>query len=59
MERVEDVFYFCIATIFYDYKNIGIIDELYQARKCINTVFHETITVSRILLTLSIIDDVI
>ena len=58
MERVRDVLNFCNPAIFYDYKNIGII-ELNQARKCILNNFHETIPVSRILKTLSIIDVVI
>ena len=59
METVKDVLNFCNAAIFYDYKNIGIIEELNQARRCINNNFHKTIPVERILLTLSIIDVVI
>ena len=56
METVKDVLYFCNAAIFYDYKNIGIIEELNQARRCIFNIFPETIPVSIILLILSIID---
>ena len=33
METKKDFLNFCIAAVFYDYKNIGIIDELNQARK--------------------------
>ena len=51
METVKD-FYF--AAIFYDYKNIGIIEELKQTCKCLINNFHETTPVTRILLTLSI-----
>ena len=35
MKTVEDVLNFCNAAIFYDYKNIGIFEELNQARRCI------------------------
>ena len=59
METVKGVLNFCNAAIFYDYKNIGIIEEVNQARRCIINNFHETIPVSRILITLSIIDVVI
>ena len=57
METVKDILNFHNAAIFYDYKNRGIIEELNQVRKCITNNFHETIPVSRILLLLSIIDD--
>ena len=56
METVKDVLNPCKAAIFYDYKNIGIIEELNRARKCIINNFHGTITVERIVITLSIID---
>ena len=59
MVTVKDVLKFCNAAIFFDYKNIGIVEELYQARRCIIRNFHETIPVSRILITLSFIDEVI
>ena len=59
METVKDVLNFCIAAISFDYKNIGIIEKLNQARRCINNNFHGTIPVSRILILLSIIDVVI
>ena len=59
METVKDVLNFCIAVISFDYKNIGIIEKVNQACRCVNNNFHETIPVSRILITLSIIDVVI
>ena len=59
METVKDVLNFCNAAMSYGYKNIGIIDELNQARRCIVNTFHETIPVSRILIFLSILDVVI
>ena len=59
METVKNILYFCNAAIFFDYKNIGIIEELNQARRRIINNFHETIPISRIRVTLSIIDDVI
>ena len=59
METIKDILNFCNAAIFYDYKNIGIIDELNQARKGIINIFHETIPVTRKLITLSIIEVVI
>ena len=46
---------FCNGAIFYDYKNIGFIGELNQARRCVINNFHETIPVTRILNTLCII----
>ena len=45
--------------MFYDYKNLGITDELNQARRCIINNFHATIPAERILITLSNIDDLL
>ena len=59
MNTIKDVLNFCNAAIFYDYRNIGIIDELNQRRKCIFNNFHETIPVERILIFLSYIDIII
>ena len=59
METIKCILNFCNAAVFYDYKNIGFIDEFNQARKCITNNFQETIPVSRKLITLSIIDVVI
>ena len=56
METVKDVSNFCIAAIFFDFKNVGVIGELNQVRKCIFNNFRETIPVSRVLITISIID---
>ena len=47
MKTVKDV---------YEYKNIGFIEELIQARSCKNNIFHETIPVSRTQKTQCIID---
>ena len=57
MLTIKGVLNFCKAAIFYDCKSLGIIDEINQVRKCVINNFHETIPVSRILLSLSIIDD--
>ena len=59
METIKDILNFCNAGMFYDYKNIGIIDESNQARKCIFNNFNEILPVTRILITLSIIDVVV
>ena len=59
MKTNEDVLNFFDAAIFYDYKNLGIIEELDQVRNCVINMFHETIPVSRILIALSNIDVVI
>ena len=56
METVKDVLKFCNAAIFCDFKNIGIMDELNQARISIINIFHGTIPVNRIIISLSIID---
>ena len=50
----------CNAAGFYDYKKVGITCELNQVRKCIiNNSFYKTIPHNRILVSLSIIDDII
>ena len=59
METVKDILVFCNAAVFYHYKNIDIIDALNKALKCLINNFHETIPVSRTLITLSFIDVVI
>ena len=59
MKTLEDVLNFCNAAVFYDYKNLGNIDEFNKAQKCIINTFHETIPVERILIKLSTIDVVI
>ena len=56
MDSKKDILYFCNAAVLYGYKNIGIFDEFNQARKCIFNNFLETISISEVLLTYSIID---
>ena len=59
METVKDILNFCNNAIFYDYKNIGIIEEINQVRKFIINIFYKTIPHTRILVNLSIIDGII
>ena len=59
METVKDILNFCNAAVFYDYTNIGITCELNQVRKCIINCFYKAIPHTRILVSLSIIDDII
>ena len=59
MESVKDKLNFCNESIFYDYINVGIICNLNQVRKCIINCFYKRIPHSRILVSLSIIDDII
>ena len=58
METIKDILNFCISAVFYDYKVIGIIEELNRVRKCIINSY-KTIPYTRILVSLSIIDDII
>ena len=59
METKKHILKFCNDAVFYDYKNIGIISELDQVRKCIINSFYKTIPYTRILVCLSIIDDIV
>ena len=59
METVKDVLNFCNVAVFYDYTNIGITCELNQVRKYIIKSFYKTIPHTRIIVSLSIIDDII
>ena len=59
MESVKDKLTFCNAAVFYEYTNVGITVELNQVRKCIFNSFYKTIPHSRILVSLSIISNVI
>ena len=52
-------FEFCNDAVFYDYKNIGLTYELSPVRTFINNRFYKTILYTRILVSLSIIDDII
>ena len=58
METIKDISNFCNAAVFYDYTNIRITCELNEARKCIYNGFYKTIPQTRILESLSIIDDI-
>ena len=59
METTKDLLNFCNDAVFYDYKNIGIICELNPVRTLIFSRFYKTISYTRILVSLSIIDDII
>ena len=59
METEKDILNFCNDALFYDYKNIEIIEEINQVRKCIFNSFYKTIPYTRILISLSIIVDII
>ena len=59
METIKDVLKFCNSAVFYDYTNIGITVEFNQVRKCIIINFYRTIPLSRFLVGLSIIDDIL
>ena len=59
MESVKDIFNFCNTAIFYVYTNVGITVELNQVRKCKINNFYKTIPHTRILVSLSIVDDII
>ena len=59
METVKNVLNFCNAAIIFDQKNIGVFEELNQTRNCTNNMFHQTIFVSRILILLSISEDIV
>ena len=59
METVKDLLNFCNDAVFYDYENIGIICELSPLGTFINNRFYKTILYTRILASLSVIDDII
>ena len=59
METIKDTINFPNAAVFYDYANIGITCELNQVRKCIINTFYKTIPHTRVLVSLSITDDII
>ena len=58
MKTIKDLSNFCNAALFHEYKNVGITCELNQVRKCIINSFYRTIPYSRILVRLSIVDDI-
>ena len=59
METTKDLLNFCNDAVFYDYKNIRIICELNPVRTFIINRFYKTIPYTRILVSLSIIDNII
>ena len=59
METVKELLNFCNDAVFYGYKNIRIICEMYPVRFFIINRFYKTIPYTRILVILSIIDDTI
>ena len=59
METTKDLLNFCNDAVFYDYKNLGIICELNPVRTFIINRFYKTVPYTRILVTLSIFDDII
>ena len=59
MKTIKDKLNFCNDALFYDYKYIGIIEELNLVYICIINRFYKTIPYTRILVSLSIIDDII
>ena len=59
MKTINDIFNFCNRAIFFDYTNQETISEFNQVRKFLINRFHKTIPYSRIIITLSIIDEII
>ena len=59
MDTIKDILSFCNAAVFYDYTNIGSTCEMNQVRKCTIDSFFKTSPHNRILVSLSIIDDII
>ena len=59
METVKDILSFCNAVVFYDLEKSGITEESNQASKHVINSFYETMSLDRVLITLSIIDVVI
>ena len=59
METIKDLLEFTNSAVFYDLKNIGIICELKSVRTFIINRFYKTIPSSRILVSLSVIHDII
>ena len=59
MKTVKDILNFCIVGVFYDYNSKRLIEESNQVRKCRNNNFYTAIPCTRILVSLSIFDDII
>ena len=59
MQTKKDILNFCNDALCYDYKNIEDIEKLNMVRNCIIKIFCETIPSRRIIVSLSIIDNMI
>ena len=59
METEKDLLNFTNDAVFYDYKSVGITCELKPVRTYIINRFFKTIPYTKILVSLSIIDDII
>ena len=59
MNTINDILNFCNDSIFYDHKIIDIVEEKNQVSKYIINDFQKTTPVSRILVSLSLIEDII
>ena len=55
-ELKKDILNFCDDAMFYNHKNVEIIGNFNQVRKCIINAFYNTSTYTRIVVCLSIID---
>ena len=59
MQTKEDILNFCNSAVFCDYKNMKNKVEINQVRNCMINSFYKTIPYTRILASLSLIDDII
>ena len=59
METTNDLLNFTNEAVYYDYKHLGIEREFNKARTFISNRFYKTIPGRRIIISLSIIDDII
>ena len=59
MKTIKDILDFCNRAIFFDYNNLGCIEDFNSVRKFIINRFHESIPDSRIIIVLSIIDEML
>ena len=59
MESIKNILDFCNRAIFFDYKNPGCIEDFNAVRKFIINRFHQSIPHDRIIIALSIIDEML
>ena len=59
MESIKDILDFCNRAIFFNYKDLGCMQDFNAVRKFIINRFHQSIPHDRIIITLSIIDEII